>query len=116
MLWVRGNRADFDRWAQMGARDWSDDDVLPHFRAIESYAPGDPVLRGKDGPVDVLDYNTVNPLTHAFVAAARHVGFPMNPDLSGENPAEGVGYSQMSRDRRWRASTARAFLRRARGR
>ncbi len=90
--------------------------MLPHFRAIESYGPGDPALRGKTGPVVVSDYNTINPLTHCFVAAARQVGFAMNPDLSGETPAEGVGYSQMSRAGRFRASTARAFLRRARAR
>lgn len=116
MLWVRGNRADFDRWAQMGARGWSYEDVLPHFRAIESYAPGDPQLRGTSGPVTISDYNTVNPLTHCFVQAAQEVGFELNPDLSGDRPAEGVGYSQMSRAGRFRASTARAFLRRARGR
>ena len=116
MLWVRGNRADFDRWAQMGARGWSYDDVLPHFKAIESYAPGEPAHRGKTGPVVVSDYNTVNPLTHCFVQAAQQVGFALNPDLSGATPAEGVGYTQMSRAGRFRTSTARAFLRRARGR
>ena len=116
MLWVRGNRADYDRWAQMGARGWSYDDVLPFLKSIESYAPGDPDLRGKAGPVRVSDYDTVNPLTHAFVQAAQQSGLAFNRDLSGAMPAEGVGYSQMSRAGRFRASTARAFLRRARGR
>ncbi len=90
--------------------------MLPHFRAIESYAPGDPAMRGKTGPVVISDYNTVNPLTHCFVEAAQQVGFELNLDLSGATPAEGVGYSQMSRAGRFRASTARAFLRRASGR
>lgn len=116
MLWVRGNRADFERWAQMGAHGWSYDDVLPHFRTIESYAPGEPVWRGKAGPMTISDYNTVNPLTRCFVEAAQQVGFEFNPDLSGANPAEGVGYSQMSRAGRRRVSTARGFLARARGR
>jgi choline dehydrogenase len=116
MLWVRGNRADYDRWAQMGARGWSYEDVLPHLRSIESYAPGDPDWRGKDGPVCVSDYNTVNPLTHCFVQAAQQAGVDFNRDLSGVTPAEGVGYSQMSRAGRFRASTARAFLKNARGR
>ena len=41
MLFVRGNPADFDSWAQMGCRGWSYEDCLPHFKAIERYAPGD---------------------------------------------------------------------------
>jgi choline dehydrogenase len=116
MLWVRGNRADYDRWAQMGARGWSFDDVLPYLKSIESYAPGDPQWRGKAGPVRVSDYDTVNPLTHCFVQAAQQAGIDFTRDLSGATPAEGVGYSQMSRAGRFRASTARAFLSRARGR
>ena len=90
MLWVRGNQADYDRWAQMGARGWSYADVLPYLKSIESYEPGDPALRGKDGPVRISDYNTVNPLTHCFVQAAQQAGFPLNRDLSGATPAEGV--------------------------
>jgi choline dehydrogenase len=116
MLWVRGNRADYGRWAQMGARGWSYEDVLPYLKSIETYEPGEPQLRGKDGPVCISDYNTINPLTHCFVQAAQQAGLEFNRDLSGRTPAEGVGYSQMSRAGRFRASTARAFLKRARSR
>ena len=113
MLWVRGNRADFDRWAQMGALGWGYDDVLAYFRNIESYQPGDPELRGKTGPLRVEDYRTTLPITNRFVEAAQQSGIPFNPDLSGAAPAEGVGYSQMSRSGRFRQSTAQSFLKRA---
>ena len=58
----------------------------------------------------VEDYRTILPLTHRFVKAAQQAGIPFSPDLNGPEP-EGVGYSQMSRNRRVRHSTARAFLR-----
>ena len=116
MLFIRGNAADFDGWAQMGARGWSYDDVKQHFKSIERYGPGDPGERGKSGPILVEDYRTVLPLTHRFVEAAQQAGHAFARDLSGRPPAEGVGYSQMSRNGRFRGSTARTFLRDARGR
>nr|WP_294552699.1 GMC family oxidoreductase N-terminal domain-containing protein [uncultured Rhodopila sp.] len=116
MLYVRGNPADYDGWAQMGCRGWSFDDVLPYFRKSEDYRQGgDADYRGKDGPLKVEDYRTILPLTHCFVAAAQHAGHPFSDDLNGREP-EGVGYSQMTRIGRWRGSTAQTFLKAARGR
>ena len=74
MLYVRGNPADFDGWAQMGCRGWSYDDVLPFFRKSEHYGPGDPAFRGKGGVLRVEDYHTILPLTHRFVEAAQQAG------------------------------------------
>lgn len=110
MLFVRGNPADFDGWAQMGARGWSYDECLPYFKSMENYPMGDPKHRGKGGPLQIDDYRTTLPLTHMFVAAAQEAGHPKVKDLSGETPAEGVGYSQMSRIGRRRGSTAQTFL------
>lgn len=115
MLYVRGNPADFDGWAQMGCRGWSHDDVLPFFRKSEHYGPGDPAFRGKGGVLRVEDYRTVLPLTHRFVEAARQAGHAFRQDLNGEEQ-EGVGYSQMTRNGRFRGSTARTFLAEAKGR
>lgn len=110
MLYVRGNPADYDGWAQMGCRGWSFDDVLPFFRKSEHYVQGgDPEYRGKNGPLRIEDYRTILPLTHRFVEAARQVGFPFSADLNGRMQ-EGVGYSQMTRKGRFRGSTARTFL------
>ena len=110
MLYVRGNPADFDGWAQMGCRGWSFDDVLPFFRKSEHYVQGgDAEYRGKGGPLRVEDYRTILPLTHRFVEAAQQAGFPFSPDLNGRMQ-EGVGYSQMTRKGRFRGSTAQTFL------
>ena len=116
MLYVRGAPADFDGWAQMGARGWSWDEVLPFFKKSEHYVQGgDPEMRGQGGPLKVEDYRTILPLTHQFVKAAQEAGFPFNPDLNGKQRS-GVGYSQMTRRGRWRGSTAQTFLREARKR
>ena len=116
MLYVRGNPADFDNWAQMGCRGWSFDDVLPFFRKSEDYQQGgDPEFRGKGGPLKVEDYRTILPLTHRFVESAQEAGFPFSKDLNGK-VQEGVGYSQMTRKGKWRGSTAQTFLKEASGR
>jgi choline dehydrogenase len=116
MLYVRGNPADYDGWAQMGCRGWSYDEVLPFFRKSETYrGKGDPEYRSQGGPLIVEDYRTILPLTHAFVEAAQEAGFPRTPDYNGKTQ-EGVAYSQMTRRGRLRGSTARTFLTQARGR
>jgi len=116
MLYVRGNPADFDGWAQMGCRGWSFDDVLPFFRQSEDYIQrGDPEFRGQGGVLKVEDYRTILPLTHRFIEAAQAAGHRYSKDLNGKQP-EGVGYSQMTRRGKYRGSTARTFLAAAKGR
>src|SRR5437763_8481941 len=116
MLYVRGNPADYDGWAQMGCRGWTYEEVLPFFRKSETYrGNGDPEYRSRGGPLIVEDYRTILPLTHAYVAAAQQAGFPFTPDYNGRQQ-EGVAYAQMTRRGRLRGSTARTFLAEARGR
>src|SRR6201981_2058777 len=116
MLYVRGNPADYDGWAQMGCRGWSYDDVLPLFRKSEHYVQkGDPDYRSQGGPLVLQDYRTILPLTHRFVEAAQQAGYAFTPDYNGKQQ-EGVAYSQMTRRGKWRGSTAQTFLRGARHR
>ena len=115
MLWIRGNPADYNGWSQMGCQGWSFDEVMPYFKSIERYAPGDPGERGKSGPILVEDYRTTLDLTRRFVEAAQQAGLPYTKDLNGHQH-EGVGFSQMSRNGRFRGSTARTFLAQAKGR
>src|SRR5437762_1723522 len=116
MLYVRGNPADYDGWAQMGCRGWSYEEVLPLFRKSEHYVQGgDREIRGQGGPLLVEDYRTILPLTHRFVEAAQVAGFLLTRDYNGAQQ-EGVGYSQMTRRGRLRGSTAQTFLAEARRR
>jgi choline dehydrogenase-like flavoprotein len=60
MLYVRGNPADYENWAQMGCRGWSYDEVLPFFRKSETYrGKGEPEYRSQGGPLIVEDYRTI---------------------------------------------------------
>jgi len=111
MLYVRGNAADYDGWAQRDCIGWSYDDVLPLFQKSETYKQGgDLEYRGSSGPLKVEDYRTILPLTHTFVEAAQQAGFPLTNDYNG-GQQDGVGYSQMTRRGRFRGSTAQTYLR-----
>jgi choline dehydrogenase-like flavoprotein len=105
---VRGNAADFDLWAQLGCRGWSYADVLPYFIKMEHRPAGDPTLRGVGGTLPVEDDKAPLAVTDQFVAAAQEAGYRLHDfnALAGE----GVGYSQMTRRGRLRASTAATYL------
>jgi 4-pyridoxate dehydrogenase len=115
MAYTRGNRADYDRWAQKGARGWSYADVLPYFKRGETWADGENAWRGGAGPLGTQFAKTRDPLFEAWIEAGRAAGFPPNPDYNGARQ-EGFGRSQYTiRDGR-RSSSARAYLRPARRR
>ena len=76
LAFVRGQSQDFDTWAQMGNAGWAYEDVLPHFKRIESYrGEGDDRLRGRDGPLTVTNPEPKEPIFRALIeAAARKYG------------------------------------------
>jgi len=110
LLYVRGQPADYDHWRQLGNQGWAWDDVLPYFKRSEGrVGPGDDTLRGRDGPLSVIDFQARSRLSEAYVESAVQVGIPRNDDYNGVEQ-EGVGYYQntMKNGRRW--SAHRAFL------
>ncbi len=117
MIYNRGQRADFDSWAQRGNRGWGYTDVLPYFRRTErrigQEAEPDDRFRGREGGLPVTDMDWHHPVCEAFIAGAVGLGIPRNPDYNGAHQ-EGVGYFQRAIWRGWRHSAARAFLRPAR--
>jgi len=114
-VWTRGDPADFDAWAEDGAKGWDYDSVLPYFKRSETFAGGENEYRGGRGPLSVTYAGVRHQLTDAFIAAAQQVGHRFNEDLNGA-AQEGVGHSQVSQRRGWRHSTARAYLAPARRR
>jgi 4-pyridoxate dehydrogenase len=115
MAYTRGNRADYDGWAQKGARGWSYADVLPYFKRGETWQGGENAWRGGGGPLGTQFAKTRDPLFEAWMEAGAAAGFPRNPDYNGAQQ-EGFGRSQYTiRDGR-RSSSARAYLRPARHR
>ncbi|MCK0098904.1 GMC family oxidoreductase N-terminal domain-containing protein [Qipengyuania sp. S6317L1] len=107
MVYIRGNRWDYDNWAAMGCTGWSYDDVLPYFRKAESNERGADDYHGAGGPLFVSNQRGVNPASGAFVEAAAELQLKRNDDFNGETQ-EGFGLYQVTqRDgERWSASRA----------
>lgn len=110
-IYVRGQREDYDLWAQSGARGWSFADVLPYFRKLERFADDTPDagLRGTEGPMDVIRVPERHPLLDAFIASGQAAGHPLNPDYNGSRQ-DGFGYYQVMQRKGRRWSAYRAWL------
>ncbi|MGA8381148.1 MAG: choline dehydrogenase [Stellaceae bacterium] len=115
MVYVRGHRGDYQRWAAAGLDAWSYAHVLPYFRRQESWEGGAGPYRGGDGPLTVRRSRYADPLVDAYLAAGAAAGHQETDDYNGAQQ-EGFGRSQMTiRDGR-RCSAAIAYLRPALGR
>lgn len=111
-VYNRGQRMDFDTWAQYGNRGWGYADVLPYFRRLENRITDkaiDPTFRGREGGLAVTDIDWIHPLCEAFIEGAVSLGIPRNPDYNAQIQ-EGVSYSQRTIHKGRRMSAARAFL------
>lgn len=115
LLYVRGQKQDYDRWAQMGNTGWSYDDVLPLFKRSESHENGADDFHGKEGGLSVSMIRAKTDLSEAFINAATEMGVPRNDDSNGESQ-EGAGYFQQTARKGFRCSSAKAFLKPIRGR
>ncbi|QZT58573.1 GMC family oxidoreductase [Mycolicibacterium austroafricanum] len=110
-VFVRGNPADFDGWAEAGATGWGFDAVLPYFRRMETWSGPSSEFRGTAGPISV-GYQTVqHGSTEPFIAAAMSCGHGFTEDYNGERQV-GVGYGQVNQRRGVRSHASREYLRR----
>ena len=115
LLYVRGQREDYDRWAALGNRGWGYADVLPYFKKSEDQERGADAYHGVGGPLKVSDLRLRRPIADRFIAAAQEIGIPLNPDYNGASQ-EGVGYFQQTAYKGFRWSTAKGFLKPVRSR
>jgi choline dehydrogenase len=119
MVYIRGNRADYEAWRDLGNAGWGYADVLPYFKRAENQERGslafESAYHGVGGPLNVADLRYISPLSRAFVAAGVEIGLPRQADFNGASQ-EGVGVYQVTQKggRRW--STADGYLKPARGR
>ena len=109
MIYTRGHRADYDHWAAEGNAGWSYDELLPYFKRAEHNERGADAWHGADGPLNVKDHPTPNPVAQAFVAAGVQAGFAHNRDFNGAEQ-EGVGLYQVTHRDGERFSAAKAYL------
>jgi choline dehydrogenase len=109
MIYIRGNKADYDHWASLGNKGWSYDEVLPLFKKSEGNEQINDDYHGTKGSLTVTKMNTVNKMTQLFLEAFQAEGFPHNKDFNGEHQ-EGFGLYQVTQRNGERCSAAKAFL------
>ncbi|MEO1251689.1 MAG: GMC family oxidoreductase N-terminal domain-containing protein [Pseudomonadota bacterium] len=109
MIYIRGSKYDYDRWADHGADGWGWNDVLPYFKRAESNERGGDSYHGDSGPLSVSDLRFKNPLSDVFLKAAQELQLPANDDFNGA-AQDGVGYYQVTQRNGRRCSSAKAYL------
>ena len=111
LLYVRGQREDYDDWAALGNKGWSYEEVLPYFKKSENQERGENEYHGVGGPLSVSNIKIRRELCDKFIDAAEQIGIPRNDDSNGETQ-EGVGYFQLTLNQNGtRCSTSVGFLR-----
>ncbi len=115
MIYIRGVKEDYDRWAAEGNKGWGYQDVLPYFKKAEDRVLGADEFHGVGGPLGVSPARSPNPLNEIFITAGRQTQIPENSDFNGETQ-EGIGYYELTQREGQRCSTAHAYLDPAEGR
>lgn len=109
MIYIRGNTADFDGWADEGAPGWSYCEMLPSFIKSECNERGDPRYHGHAGPLSVQDSRSMHPLVDYLLEAAARSGYRSNLDFNGTSQM-GLGRFQLTQRNGVRCSSASAYL------
>lgn len=109
MIYIRGHKADYDHWAELGNQGWAYKDVLPYFKKAEHYEGGENHFHGINGPLNVTYKKEVSPINQNFIDAAQELQIPLCEDFNtGDH--EGVGYFDVTQKDGVRWSTAKAYL------
>ncbi len=109
LLYIRGQREDYDHWRQLGNTGWSYDDVLPYFIRSEDQQNGSDAFHGSGGGLSVENMRTKRDICEALIAAAEEVGVPRKDDFNSVEQ-EGAGYFQQTTRNGRRCSSAVGFL------
>ena len=115
LISIRGQREDYDHWAQLGNAGWDWNSVLPYFIKSEHNSRGASSTHGGDGPLWSSDIVEKSELMEAIIRGANELGVPRIDDFNSGNQ-EGVGYYQLFTHNGWRVSAAVAYLKPARNR
>ncbi len=111
LLYIRGDRHDYDNWENLGNKGWSYKEVLPLFKKFECQENGEDQYHGVDGELKVSNLRLRRQIADLFIEASEEIGIPFNKDCNGEKQ-EGVGYFQQTTHKGFRRSSYRSFLNR----
>ena len=110
MVYMRGNRNDYDGWAALGCEGWSYDEVLPVFKNMEANQIGQSAeYHGFEGELSVSEQQDANSVGKVFVAAGQVAGLPENTDFNGPSQL-GLGIYNVKQNCGQRVSSYTAFL------
>ena len=109
MIYIRGNKWDYDNWEAQGNPGWGYEDVLPYFRKSEHREAGADAWHGQGGPLNVAPINSPASVNDNFISAANSLQHRTNADFNGETQ-EGVGMFEVTQKDGERWNTARAFI------
>ena len=109
LIYIRGQKEDYDDWQQLGNLGWSYEDMLPYFIKCEDQERGANDYHGVGGNLKVSDMRTHRKICDAFIDGAGEIGIPENNDFNGEKQ-EGAGYYQLTAHKGRRCSTAVGYL------
>lgn len=115
MIYMRGNRDDYNHWERLGNPGWGYEEVLPYFINAENNQTFSDRYHGNEGPLSVISHPANNPLVERYFAATEDAGINFNPDFNGAEQ-EGYGPMQATINGGQRCSTAQAYLHPARTR
>ncbi|MBI5503327.1 MAG: GMC family oxidoreductase N-terminal domain-containing protein [Deltaproteobacteria bacterium] len=115
MIYVRGQKDDYDGWAAGGCPGWAWEDVLPCYKRIESIEGGSDAYHGRSGELRLSWIRQIHPTSESFMQAAQQAGIRFNHDTNSGDQ-EGIGYIQGTIHRGRRQSTSNTFLAAARSR
>ena len=115
MIYIRGQREDYDQWDSLGNPGWDFESILPYFLKSEDQQRGVSELHATGGPLSVQDLKYSNPLSHDFINAGTQMGYARNNDFNGLQQS-GFGLYQVTQRNGRRASAADAYLKKVRGR
>lgn len=109
MIYIRGNKQDYEEWSALGNKGWSYEEVLPYFKKAENQEIINDEYHGKGGPLNVTNRNYSNPLSDVFVKAGEELGYARNDDFNGKKQ-EGFGHYQVTHINGKRCSAAKGYL------
>ena len=110
MIYIRGNKNDYDNWETLGCKGWSYNDVLPIFKKLENdKTGGDPKYHSTVGEWPVVMPQEVNKTAMRFINAGNHIGLPKNSDFNDESQL-GLGIYKVNQDKGTRVNSYRAFI------
>jgi choline dehydrogenase len=109
MVHHRGAKADYDRWAALGATGWTAERLAPLFRRMETWRGDKDPQRGSRGPVVVAPVDQPTPAAFRFIEGAERTGHRRRADLNVD-PGLGAAFNQVAFDGVHRMSSFRAYL------